>query len=273
MVMPRVILCYHRVATDAHDPYSLCITPIEFRRQMEFLRAQCHPVRLREVVQNGADRSGRPRVAITFDDGYLDNLTEASPILEELGVPATFFVTSAALAEPQMYWWDVLARAAVSDKQTIHNTLVHADLSKRRQVLTALRLIASSLSDETTPRPMSAEEIRTLASKTNHEVGVHTTNHVFLPSQPSDVCAHELEDCKASLERLLERPISSVSYPFGGVNDDVASLARTAGFDVGVTVQRGVVRPDTDPLQLPRIEVKAGMDLSNVLHQLVGDAQ
>ena len=269
--MPGIILCYHRVATDSSDPYSLCITPGEFRRQMEFVRARCCPVALREVSQSGTEGSGRPRLAVTFDDGYLDNLTEASPVLEELGLPATFFVTTAGLVEPRAYWWDLLARSSVPDKPKVHHTLVHAPLNMRHQILSELHLPPVRRPDETMPRPMSAEEIRALASKANHEVGVHTTNHLFLPSQPCDVCARELVECKASLERLLNRAVSSVSYPFGGENEDIASVARAAGFDVGVTVRHGVVRHDTDPLRLPRIEVKAGMDLATILDGLVGD--
>lgn len=273
MVMPGIILCYHRVATDSGDPYSLCVPPGEFRRQMEFVRARCCPVALREVSQSGAQGSSRPRLAVTFDDGYLDNLTEASPVLEELGLPATFFVTTAGLTDPHGYWWDVLARSRVPDKPEVHRTLVHAPLNMRHQILTELGLTPSRRPDETMPRPMSAQEIRALASKANHEVGAHTTNHLFLPSQPSDVCTRELVDCKASLERLLNRPVSSVSYPFGGENEEIASLARTAGFDIGVTVRHGVVKQDADPLRLPRIEVKAGMDLTTVLDDLVGDAR
>jgi peptidoglycan/xylan/chitin deacetylase (PgdA/CDA1 family) len=270
MVMPGIILCYHRIATDSRDPYSLCISPSEFRRQMEFVRTWFCPVALRELAQSGAQESSRPGLAVTFDDGYLDNLTEASPVLEELGLPATFFVTSAGLVEPHVYWWDVLARSPVPDKPKVHHTLVHADLNMRHQIMTELDLTPGCRPDETMPRPMSAEEIRTLASKANHEVGVHTTNHLFLPSQPSDVCTRELVDCKASLERLLNRPVSSVSYPFGGENEDIASVAKAAGFDIGVTVRHGVVKHDADPLRLPRIEVKAGMDLTMVLHGLVG---
>ena len=273
VVMPGIILCYHRVATDSRDPYSLCITPGEFRRQMEFVRASCCPVTLREVAQSGAQGSSRPRLAVTFDDGYLDNLTEASPVLEELGLPATFFVTSAGLMEPHVYWWDLLARSTVPDKPKIHHKLVHADLDTRHQILTELDLAPSRGPGEAMPRPMSAEDVRALASKSRHEVGVHTTNHLFLPSQPRDVYIRELVDCKASLERLLDRPVSSVSYPFGGENEDIASVARAAGFDIGVTVHGGVVTHDADPLRLPRIEVKAGMDLAMILDGLVGDAR
>jgi peptidoglycan/xylan/chitin deacetylase (PgdA/CDA1 family) len=273
MEMPGIILCYHRIATDSHDPYSLCITPGEFRRHMEFVRAWCCPVALQEVVQPGAQGSSRPRLAVTFDDGYADNLTEASPVLEEFGLPATFFVTSAGLQEPHPYWWDLLARSSVPDKPKVHHTLVHAPLSMRHQILSELHLTPNRRPDETMPRPMSAEEIRVLASKANHDVGVHTTHHLFLPSQPSDVYTQEFVDCKASLERLLNRPVPSVSYPFGGENEEIASVARASGFEIGVTVRRGVARHDTDPLRLPRIEVRAGMDLGLVLDELVGNAR
>ena len=57
------------------------------------------------------DRDLPPRaIALTFDDGYLDNLEYAAPVLERAGLPATFFLTSGWLGKPGEYWWDTLER-------------------------------------------------------------------------------------------------------------------------------------------------------------------
>ena len=56
-------------------------------------------------------------VALTFDDGYLDALTSAAPILESFGFPATFFIVGEALDAPHEFWWDALDRIFLSDHQ------------------------------------------------------------------------------------------------------------------------------------------------------------
>jgi peptidoglycan/xylan/chitin deacetylase (PgdA/CDA1 family) len=56
-------------------------------------------------------------VALTFDDGYLDNYTTAKPLLEQYGVPATFFITGSYLGGKQPFWWDELEHIIVHTKK------------------------------------------------------------------------------------------------------------------------------------------------------------
>ena len=66
---------------------------------------------LDELLRTPAGDLPPRAVALTFDDGYLDNLVEyAAPVLERAGLPATFFLTSGWLGRPGEYWWDTLER-------------------------------------------------------------------------------------------------------------------------------------------------------------------
>src|SRR5262245_15174088 len=103
------ILAYHRIAEGQLDVHQLCVSPADFRVQMSYVKSEYDVVALRDLVGMVERGDIPPRaVAITFDDGYLDNYTTASPILTELGLPATFFVTSDRLNTPYEYWWDAL---------------------------------------------------------------------------------------------------------------------------------------------------------------------
>ncbi|HXJ42352.1 MAG TPA: polysaccharide deacetylase family protein [Bryobacteraceae bacterium] len=94
---------YHRVDAPVGDPWGLCVRPEVFAAQMEVL-AQLGVARpLAEV-----ERTGRG-VAVTFDDGYADNLHAAVPVLERLEIPATVFVVSGAIGGRE-FWWDGLER-------------------------------------------------------------------------------------------------------------------------------------------------------------------
>lgn len=107
---PRaVVLMYHRVAAHEADPWGLCVAPQRFAEQLEVLCARTQPMSLSSLV--AALRAGAvpPRaVAVTFDDGYADNLHVALPLLERFGVPATFFLATGYLSSARTFWWDEL---------------------------------------------------------------------------------------------------------------------------------------------------------------------
>lgn len=113
---PRgVILCYHRVAGPRLDPALLDVSPTQFATHLAALRTRATPLALREFER--ARRAGilpERAVAITFDDGYADNLHVALPLLEAAAMPATLFVTSAGIDASTEFWWDALARACYS---------------------------------------------------------------------------------------------------------------------------------------------------------------
>lgn len=105
------ILLYHRVARLDRDVQLLAVSPDRFAKQVEIVRRLADPVRLDRWVRDA--RQGRPRtnaVAITFDDGYHDNVSEALPILEQNDVPATLFVATGMVGARKEFWWDELDR-------------------------------------------------------------------------------------------------------------------------------------------------------------------
>lgn len=106
---PAVILMYHRIAIDPLDPWQLCVTPASFAAQLDWLREHARVVPMRQLAAELAAGDLQPRsVAITFDDGYADNLLVAEPLLRERGLPATFFLTTATLGGEREFWWDEL---------------------------------------------------------------------------------------------------------------------------------------------------------------------
>lgn len=112
-VRPRpAILLYHRVATPRFDPWDLAIAPEAFDQQIAWLKRHRIPLPLDAFVE-ALTRGTLPRraVAVTFDDGYLDNLVAAQPILRAHAVPATLFLATGFAVHGTRYWWDVLADA------------------------------------------------------------------------------------------------------------------------------------------------------------------
>ncbi len=129
------ILMYHSVS-DNGDFFS--VTPVEFRKQMEYLHASKREVTtLPELVarqKSGALKGGE--VAVTFDDGYRDNLTHAFPVLRELDIPATIFVTTGSVGGKGKHGGNMLS---TDELKTLHasgiidiepHSVTHPKLSK-----------------------------------------------------------------------------------------------------------------------------------------------
>ncbi len=126
-VMPKgLILMYHRIGEPALDPWSLHVSPQHFQEQMEVLQKIAKPTSLKELAQSHKNGKISDRtVAVTFDDGYADNLYKGKPILERYNIPATFFIATGHIGKTVNFWWDglqqlILQPGRLPEKLTIN---------------------------------------------------------------------------------------------------------------------------------------------------------
>jgi peptidoglycan/xylan/chitin deacetylase (PgdA/CDA1 family) len=106
---PKILL-YHRVEDMGNDPQRMCVGRDHFDEHLSVLRENFRPVRLSSGFDNARHSDEDRQVAITFDDGYADNLLNAKPLLEAHGVPATVFITTDCIDSKREFWWDELER-------------------------------------------------------------------------------------------------------------------------------------------------------------------
>jgi len=279
---PVVVLLYHRVTVLPSDPHALAVSPENFRSQMLFLKRNFPLVRFAD------DWSGRkePAVAVTFDDGYADNALEALPVLAEVGVPATFFVSTGTIGTREEFWWDELERLlfgkiaypaqfllrdAVFAKgwpteSPDQRRLLHDELhclfsrkigpSSREDWLDQLRSWAGlDRSGRESHRPLTPEELKTMAASPWATIGAHTVTHTPLTLLAVEEQRQEIIGSRQQLESLVGREISVFSYPFGTRLDyDQRSLrlCREAGFCKVASNFPGQAHRWTDPCQIPR---------------------
>lgn len=279
MTEPGVVLCYHRVREADWDPYALSVAPGTFAAHVAALSRDADIVPLAEIGTRGP----RPRVALTFDDGYRDNLEIAAPILAAAGAPATFFVTTAVLDRPEAFWWDrlasVLARPArgagmvaitrpdlrltvdVRTEEGRARALVAFGLRLRTLAPAEQKDAVDEIAEQVGHRPddgceaLDAAGLRALAGR-GFEVAVHTRRHRFLPAAADDEAVDEIAGCVGDLAAVLGRAPAALAYPHGGVDPRVVGIARANGIDRAVTTASGAIRRGTDPLTLPRLVVE-----------------
>jgi peptidoglycan/xylan/chitin deacetylase (PgdA/CDA1 family) len=277
---PRgVVLLYHRIDATP-DAHALGVPPDLFDAQLQWLQSECHIVPLRQLLEAHAEDLPDRAVAITFDDGYEDNLTVAAPMLRRRDAPATFLLTTAQLDAAGEYWWDTLERlllhhstpsvldlnragipltlntATVAERHAahwqLHEVLVHASIDRRNHAVETVRQWAG----HGTPRvrPMTADQIRELTLIPGMTIGAHTVNHVALPDN-RETLQHELNDCRRELSRVTGQPIELCAYPYGAVDRATAAIVRRC-WRYGLTCEEQPLGDSFDAARVPRLDVK-----------------
>jgi hypothetical protein len=130
----------------------------------------------------------------------------------------------------------------------------------RDEVLSQLRnQIKRGSGGHTACRPMTGEEVCKLDEGGLVRVGAHTVTHPVLSAHPPEIQLREIRDSKEALERMLGRPVTSLSYPFGGaaaVGPVAPRLAQQMGFDVACSTMHRCVRRGADRYGLPRFAIR-----------------
>lgn len=253
-----VVLLYHRVAETARDPQLLCVSPRHFAEHLEVLSQRCHPVSVAEMLRRAREgRSLRGLVALTFDDGYADNLHSAKPLLERYGIPATVFVVVEHVRTGREFWWDELEHlflrgggvspASAADSpgktgqrrgrgedrgareeriyRTVYGRLRYFSPGWRRVVLDRLwRATGAGLEETPTRgcplhRPLTVEELRQLVDGGLVRVGAHTLNHPVLAKLAPEEQEREIMRSKAELEEMTGASVDGFAFPYGGAGD------------------------------------------------------
>lgn len=104
-----VILMYHHIRSEKMDPWETCVNEDNFKAHLDILAKyyEVSPISDLEKTLSENKYSGK-KVFITFDDGYLDNLETAVPLLSKFGFPATFFIPSRILYDQTFFWWEII---------------------------------------------------------------------------------------------------------------------------------------------------------------------
>jgi peptidoglycan/xylan/chitin deacetylase (PgdA/CDA1 family) len=286
-----LVVAFHRVAHqfDPYDPE----TPDakRFSLQLDALQG-FEVVSLRAGLAALQQQSlRRPSVAITFDDGYREQLAVAAPLLEARGYPSTVFVSSAFVGGQNM-WHDRLLWALREgrvgsrlDAVGLAETVPHS-LEARRKLAArciaavkslpltareqAVGLVEAACAAPPAPRLMlDAAELRELARRPGVEIGAHTRRHPILAACALEEARAEVSGSRADLEQLLGMPVGLFAYPNGHEGRDFSErdvgLVREAGFSHAFTSDWGAVTSTSDGLKLPRISLYRQSVLGNAL--------
>lgn len=260
-----LVLVYHAVAEEAGD-WSEELVPAHsksvFEAQMRYVRSRYQLVSAGEIVEAvRTRRRGQPfPVAVTFDDDLRSHRTHALPVLEMLGIPATFFLTGASLERPFAFWWQRL-QAATDRGLTVSvpGGGIHEKAAQIESMPPAQRDLASEQLPalDATSVALDRDDVGVLVAG-GFELGFHTLRHDRLPDLEDTLLERALHDGRAELEAAAHCRLRSIAYPHGRADERVAAAARAAGFSRGFTGRYEAVTPTSDPLLLGRLEPTYG---------------
>jgi peptidoglycan/xylan/chitin deacetylase (PgdA/CDA1 family) len=260
------------------------VSPAAFAAHVAYLTSHYSILPLPEACARLRDARALPAnaVAITFDDGYADNL-EAARVLHDHGVSATFYITAGCLSGESPFWPSELrALLCAAPGKEIRFTAtgerialpLGSETERRAAIRAASRLFKSNpipvrealraeLRRQVQPPPSTSPMLTWDQLREMHRmgmtVGAHTVTHPNLPSAGPEDARREIVESRDRLQREIDAPVTMFSYPNGGaeryMTPEIAALVRDAGYEAATTSRNGFASRGSDLFALERVQV------------------
>jgi peptidoglycan/xylan/chitin deacetylase (PgdA/CDA1 family) len=269
---------YHRVLPEA-DELTGEVDAVAFDAQMGALRSCFNVVPLAEAVDALASGTLKARTAaVTFDDGYADNVEIALPTLRRHGLNATFFIATGFLNGGRMFndsvieairrmpgpmldlpaagLWGIPVRTVAERRTAVSRVLKavkHLPFEQRAQAVQDVERAAAA------PLPsdlmMTSEQVLALA-RAGMDIGGHTVNHPILTRIGVEHAAEEIKSNREALRAIVGKSPTIFAYPNGVPGEDYSAahvaLVRQCGYRAAVSTSWGAATQVCDVYQLPR---------------------
>ncbi|MDO8954516.1 MAG: polysaccharide deacetylase family protein [Gammaproteobacteria bacterium] len=216
------LLMYHKVLNEERtSKHRVYVTQKRFRDHMQSLKKRKFTsLTFKDYLafRNGdkplSEFPNKP-VIISFDDGYVNNLDLALPILQEYGFKAVIF--------------------ALGDF-TVANNFWDIQNGEPEDLL------------------MNAEQLKYIANA-GMEIGAHSLSHRDLTKLTSEEAYHEILQSKLNLEQLVGTEVISFAYPYGYYSEAIKVLTKQAGFKMAVATDRGGLHIEQDLFEVFRVAI------------------
>ena len=277
--------------------------PVLFEKCIQHISKKYKVVLLEELLEDKNLMLQKNLATILFDDGYLDNLEYAAPILQKYNCKASFYVVTDCIEKNIPTWTHILEHNFLNTRQTnfklnfeflpaefkieqltttekrtsfvkkLKPVLKKLSHQNREQVLAQINLVCG---DVKLPKiMMNWDQVREL-KQAGHYIGSHTVSHFMLGTMSNDNDIYEeLYNSAKTIEKNLGYFPKTISYPVGSYNQQTIEQSKKAGYVYGLAVKQDLYNPKNDSLfEIPRIELyneswlKTRLRISHQLEQL-----
>ncbi len=286
------ILMFHRVVPPTgklriHNHESLEVSPEYLENLIQFFKKRNYQFLSLDDVMNlkHQPKPVKKFVVFTFDDGYIDNLTVAYPILKKHSIPFTIYVATNMPDGNAIVWWYLLEdlvveNAEVSLKVDGMEGVFKTDTVKNKEIsfnqirsrlakadaVTLKSLVESLFHDrkeaiaaKARELSLSWEQIKELSKDPLVTIGAHTVNHLPLDSLSYDKSKFEILESKKIIEDHILTEVKHFCYPIGSYGKKEVEIMRTSGYATATTTKMAnLFAPNLgQPFSLPRIMINS----------------
>lgn len=283
-----VVLMMHRVLADeqaANVPHRqpLCVGSQSFENLLIWLKRHFDCVPLDQLLLEHS--SQRPRLAITFDDGWRDNAEQAYTVLERHGVPVSIFLSTDFIGTERVFWWEAIGEALWLNPASVSSKNLRAQLrdydvtlpeiitqpgssdarslaigvllqSLKRLPPASLELLADTCSKDQAPHSMDWTQVKQLEASGLVRFGPHGAAHKILTQLDAPTLYADLARSHSELNKHCTSALPIYCYPNGDHNDQVRKAVADLGYQFALGTAPGLITAlATQPLALPRIDV------------------
>lgn len=283
-----LIIMYHSVVDEDNAAFidqRFSVTVDQFEEQLRYLKRNANVISMSEMVDclSGGGRLPEKAVVLTFDDGYMNNLTHAAPLLEKYDLPAMIYLCTGYIDRQQSQWDDVLYsmfqfrtaqrlewQGAVYDLAdaktlsdvfgTVGGALITATVSERDQILGEIKTQLQP-DCEIPQLTMGWNDVRSLATQyPKIELGLHTADHLDMTRLTPEQLETEVTKSRETYSRELGHEAEHYSYPYGRHTETVAEQLKGMGFKSAVITQpTALVTAKSHPFMMPRYEISSSL--------------
>jgi peptidoglycan/xylan/chitin deacetylase (PgdA/CDA1 family) len=308
-----IILFLHGTATEAEGdewkPLRLPRSVQALQRQLEIIGRHYSWVSIDEAVAmlSGKTKMRPNSVVLTFDDGYRNNMSEALPVLQSLGIKSTIYVATGFLNNRKAFWFErfdyaiqqisepfvvtigdneykflrhdrensirkyanlrAYAKGFFADDHEFVDFFDKTSATIEQQFGRSIRQIQDGDKWSAT---LSDSDVRALNGTDHVTIGSHTVDHNRLDRVSASACRQQLVESKQYLERVTGAECRHFCYPNGSVNGDVARLVAETAYKSAVTTDDGFNSVGDDLLLLRRFHLPDDADATRLLSMLSG---
>ncbi|HET9088434.1 MAG TPA: polysaccharide deacetylase family protein [Acidobacteriaceae bacterium] len=280
-----LILALHRVLPlqERHLCYDprLVLSEPAFLSLLRLLQEEYEVVHLQELLANPRGANGRPKVALTFDDGWEDNYRIAFPHLMAYKTPATIFAcaglldTVGALPEERFarIWKKCQSQTQLQEltrdlnhwgighekqREPLKNRLYWSNELRRMPIAAALLLLEHlerryEITALSSGRFLRWNDLRAMMRTGLVRAGSHTCRHATLSVENARDVRGELEESRALIYKNTGVLPELLSYPNGMFNRQVMDIARAVGFQAALSNHSGLANSRSNPFSMPRV--------------------
>lgn len=281
-----MVLMYHELAPDRADIDAWTVVrERDFIQQIDYLRRRYRIVPLEELICGREGGQGRPRVAITFDDGDAGNFEVLLPLVERLALPVAIFIATGQIEAARPYWFDrvvnslQLARALELDLRSQGLGVYRVSLARGagnwleiQRLLKDIKQQPPDRSDGLAERveeltaghrdpacarimPLTVEQVRALGRCPFVTIGAHSHCHRLLTRLPMEQARASIEQSRSHLRSWTGQPVDYFAYPSGAWDELLAGLVEDLGFRAAFTTQERLWDPQESRFCIPRMGV------------------